>query len=737
MKGEVFSRSDRQFVSPIIQGAKKDGTNKRRQPALKQTSISSFFTSTKKGRTLSNLEDKHIANKTPSPSAAIASRSISFPASSGYKTNVPPVDINAFRESGSLRALSSQGSFDEYNPDEEFDRLMNPTPIQNFKPTKPSTATHPREVTPKVWPNRETTPGLEADTTLYETSLDTSVKQGRPNVPSSSSAMFPNVTKRTSSFQELKLSTPKRIKLAGPRRDNSDNAIDANPRLSPLKNSKSADRINLTDEQDAIMDLVVNKRLNVFYTGSAGTGKSVILSNLVERLRNLYGRDAVALTASTGLAATSIGGVTLHKWAGIGIGTAPVGRLVGLLQKRRDQLTVWRNTKVLIIDEISMIDGSFLDKLEYVARAIRKNDKPFGGIQLVMTGDFFQLPPVQKRDSSSAVSTYCFESRMWRTCIQKTVLLTKVFRQQDNELIDILNSIRFGEIKPQMIRTIKNLEREIKYTDGIVPTELYATRREVERSNTRRLNSLPGEQRVFHSQDQCPRELLNLLDSSVMADRVLTLKEDAQVMMLKNRPDVELVNGSLGRILFFTTPRLLRKMTETYGVIDNDTIIDMRLASRVIANPIRANSKEFQQEVQARPVTRLSKLQQMISVAVGEHSKTPVYPFVRWSIGKNRTYHQLMEPEYFAVDIPGDKTGIERVQLPITLCWALSIHKAQGQTIQRLKVDLKNIFEAGQVYVALSRAVSMDNLQVLNFNAKKIQCNEKVKKFYEELEKVG
>ena len=715
MKGEVFSRSNRQFVSPIVHGPKKDD---RRQPALKQTSISSFFTSTKKGRTSSNLEDKHTTNKTLSSSAAMASRSTSFPCSGG-----------------SLRALSSQGSFDEYDPDEEFDRLMNPTPIQNFKSTRLSTATHSRETTPKVLPNRDSTLGSEADTTLYETSPDTSMKHGRLTASSTSTAMFPNVTKRTASFPELKLSTPKRIKLTTSRRDNNDNSD--NTRLSPSKDGNSINHINLTDEQDAIMDLVVNKRLNVFYTGSAGTGKSVILFNLVERLRNLYGRDAVALTASTGLAATSIGGVTLHKWAGIGIGTAPISRLVGLLQKRRDQLSVWRNTKVLIIDEISMIDGSFLDKLEYVARAIRKNDKPFGGIQLVMTGDFFQLPPVQKRDSSSAVSTYCFESRMWRTCIQKTVLLTKVFRQQDNELIDILNSIRFGEIKPQMIRTIKNLEREIKYTDGIVPTELYATRREVERSNTRRLNSLPGEQRVFHSQDQCPRELLNLLDSSVMADRVLTLKEDAQVMMLKNRPDVELVNGSLGRILFFTTHKLLRRMTETYGVIDNDTIIDMRLASRVIANPIRANSREFQLEVQARPATRLSKLQQMISAAVSEHSKTPVYPFVRWSIGGNRTYHQLMEPEYFAVDIPGDKTGIERIQLPITLCWALSIHKAQGQTIQRLKVDLKNIFEAGQVYVALSRAVSMDNLQVLNFNAKKIQCNEKVKKFYKELEKIG
>lgn len=475
--------------------------------------------------------------------------------------------------------------------------------------------------------------------------------------------------------------------------------------------------------------------MNVFYTGSAGTGKSVILRTIIDKLSSMYGKESIAITASTGLAANTIGGSTLHKWSSCGIGNKSVDHLVRQIRRYHDQYAIWRHTKVLIIDEISMLDGHYLDKLEAVAKQLRNNDRPFGGIQLVLTGDFFQLPPVSKKDDDKTV-VFCFDSKMWKKCIQKTILLTKVFRQQDNELVDILNAIRYGELQNDMIKRIKSLGRDVYYPDGISPTELFPTRREVDISNSRQLEALPGEAKIYESVDVAPPSYQNMLDNSVMAEKKLTLKEDAQVMMLKNKPESELFNGTLGRVLFFSTEKLIRRMKELYGSspLDEDLITDMRLVSRVIARPDIASSERFMKEVNMRPMERFHKLQTMINDAVTTSIKEQVFPYVKWSLNHGRYNYELMLPERFPVDIPGDKLGLERNQLPLMLCWALSIHKAQGQTIQRLRVDLKNIFESGQVYVALSRAISMDSLQVLNFNPKKISIDPKVKEFYRQLE---
>ena len=227
-----------------------------------------------------------------------------------------------------------------------------------------------------------------------------------------------------------------------------------------------------------------------------------------------------------------------------------------------------------------------------------------------------------------------------------------------------------------------------------------------------------------------------ILDSSVMAERTLVLKENAQVMMLKNKPEVDLVNGSLGKVLFFTTTKIMLKMNQLFKKLDDDVVIDMRLVSQVIGNPLKRNSEEYIRELNARPLSRSANLCELVNLAVSERDPNSIYPYVRWSLGKGRYHYELVIPDKFPVDLPGDKTGLERTQLPIMLCWALSIHKAQGQTIQRLKVDLKNIFEAGQVYVALSRAVSMDTLQLLNFKPSRIRSNEKVKGFYTTLEPI-
>ncbi|AQZ15958.1 RRM3 (YHR031C) [Zygosaccharomyces parabailii] len=623
-------------------------------------------------KTLSSFFGPRIANTRPQHSQV----------SSIKPLRVCKPDLKRVRSS-----LTDSGSFEECDPDDEIKKLMDTPQLNNFKPSKAIRL-----------------PSGSPVTLLTPVSRNNSSLEGSPQ---------PELRKSSPGF---KLTASKRIK----------------PIHKQASKIQQATPIALTREQEEVLNLVVNKRLNVFYTGSAGTGKSVILKSLVDRLSSLYGRDKVAVTASTGLAAATIGGTTLHKWAGIGLGVKSVDQLVKRIQGKFMLLAVWRHTRVLIIDEISMLDGRFLDKIEVIARRLRKNKKPFGGIQLVLTGDFFQLPPVGKDGC-----VFCFESQMWDKCVQKTILLTRVFRQKENELVNMLNCIRYGEPTPNLIKSIKRLERQVYYQDGIDPTELYATRKEVEASNARQLRKLPGKSREYHAQDVGPQELLPLLDSSVMADKVVTLKVEAQVMMLKNRPESELVNGSLGKVLFFATEKLERLMLKYYSTIDDDLILDMRLVGEAIANRATQDSAEFHNKCQARPLHRQGPLQIMIHHAVNSTLEEPVFPYVRWTVGVNKYHYELMQPESFPVDLPAEKTELERAQLPLTLCWALSIHKAQGQTIHRLKVDLRRIFEAGQVYVALSRAVSMDSLQVVNFDPNKLRANNKVKQFYQKLELVA
>ena len=189
-------------------------------------------------------------------------------------------------------------------------------------------------------------------------------------------------------------------------------------------------QIFLSDEQRKVLDLVVDERKSVFFTGSAGTGKSVLLREIIKGLRQKYNRetDRVAVTASTGLAACNVGGVTLHSFAGIGLGKEAAPELVRKIKRNPKAKARWMRTKILIIDEISMVDGDLFDKLESIARSIRNNGRPFGGIQLVITGDFFQLPPVP---DYGKVAKFSFDAATWTTSIEHTIGLTQVFRQKD------------------------------------------------------------------------------------------------------------------------------------------------------------------------------------------------------------------------------------------------------------------------------------------------------------------
>ena len=235
----------------------------------------------------------------------------------------------------------------------------------------------------------------------------------------------------------------KRLRQNNKRVTKSEAKFGPDAHLTPLSGGLPAiSRIHLSEEQRQILDMVTNRRQSVFFTGSAGTGKSVLMREIIKTLKATYKRetDRVAITASTGLAACNVGGVTLHSFAGIGLGKEAVPELVKKIKRNQKAKNRWLRTKILIIDEISMVDGDLFDKLEAIARTIRNNGRPFGGIQLVITGDFFQLPPVPEWNKAAK---FCFDAATWNTSIEHTIGLTQVFRQRDPGILAIL---RFVEI---------------------------------------------------------------------------------------------------------------------------------------------------------------------------------------------------------------------------------------------------------------------------------------------------
>ncbi|OCB88619.1 hypothetical protein A7U60_g4217 [Sanghuangporus baumii] len=454
---------------------------------------------------------------------------------------------------------------------------------------------------------------------------------------------------------------------------------------SERKAAEKPAKIFLSKEQMRILELV-DKGHNVFYTGSAGTGKSVLLREIIKTLRKKYVTvpDAVAITASTGIAACNIGGVTIHSFSGIGLGIESAEELVKKIRKNKKAMARWLRTKVLIVDEVSMVDGDLFDKLSRIGAMIRKRSKPFGEIQVIVTGDFFQLPPVMKGSDSK----FAFEAQTWNETISEhTYNLTKVFRQKDEDFVDMLNEMRFGRLTSRSISKFKSLSREIHYEDGMAATELFPRREDVDRSNSGRMTRLTTEEHKYVAVDggtitdlkQREKMLANF-----MAPSVLTLKVDAQVMLIKN-VDETLVNGSIGRIIKFMDPSQARD--EGVSGLGDEKGIEKQ--------PKKPKSGQL-------------------------------WPVVEFRIPGGYFKEVMIVPESFKVELPNGEVQASRTQLPLILSWAMSIHKSQGQTLERVKVDLGKVFEKGQAYVALSRATSLDGLQVLNFDVKKVMAHPKV-----------
>lgn len=255
-----------------------------------------------------------------------------------------------------------------------------------------------------------------------------------------------------------------------------------------------------------------NKINKITFAGSAGTGKSYLLRRIISALPP----DGTVATASTGVAACLISGMTLHAFAGIGSGEASLQRCLQMAD-RSACAQLWRKCKTLIIDEISMVDADYFTKIEAVARHVRRNEKPFGGVQLILCGDFLQLPPVTSRGAENKKS-FCFQSPAWINCVQATYELQTVHRQSDPEFVSMLNLLRIGRVTEEVEARLMATSKQRIEKNGILATQLCSHTKEVNMINQSKLEQLEGTGTVFEAQDS-DRNFSAQLDSQVRGDR--------------------------------------------------------------------------------------------------------------------------------------------------------------------------------------------------------------------------
>lgn len=281
-------------------------------------------------------------------------------------------------------------------------------------------------------------------------------------------------------------------------------------------------------------------------TGAAGSGKTYLLNQFI-RLSKHEGKR-VSVTATTGLAATHLGGTTIHAWSGIGVLDHLPDRFVDHLAKGRREII--EATDVLIIDEISMLHDYRLDMVDLICRLVRKKpDMPFGGIQVVMSGDFFQLPPINRRDSLIDGS-FVVNSRAWAELNPVVIYLNEQHRQEDETLLEILDSLRRGDIRRHHAETLL-----ARTTIDVPPeeklTELHTTNVDVDSINTTRLAELDGDVYRYAATHTGSQNYVENLQRSVLAPAILELKHGALVMAVRNDPSKRYVNGSIGQVIGF------------------------------------------------------------------------------------------------------------------------------------------------------------------------------------------
>lgn len=470
--------------------------------------------------------------------------------------------------------------------------------------------------------------------------------------------------------------------------------------------------VSLNKEQAAVLRAVKAGK-NVFLTGAGGTGKTHTIRAITEwataagirhAVTAMTGCAALLLNPTVTVASAAVGGAggpsatalrsahakTLHSWAGVGLGRECAHELAAAVIKNKRAAARWLDTQLLIIDEISMMTPEFLEKLDLVARRVRRRSGVrFGGLQLVLAGDFCQLPPVQRSapakpaaagasapsgsssDEDTKGQRFVFEMPLWDELIDECHELVQIQRQTDPVFQKLLNEARFGELSAASIDILTQRMGLPWQENEIRPTLIFSRNAEVNAINEQNMALLDGERHVFKVQTTykdgyviTPHDALDItltrFDTDAPYETELTLCVGAQVMLLINKDqEAGLVNGSRGVVTAFSDGGL------------------------------------------------------------------PIVQFKSGPVLVDRAEWWLPDPDFY---------GIGRSQIPLRVAYAITTHKSQGATLDKALVDIgSRTFEYGQAYVGLSRVRSLDGLYIWKLDPRKVRCHPAVRAFYERL----
>jgi ATP-dependent DNA helicase PIF1 len=440
--------------------------------------------------------------------------------------------------------------------------------------------------------------------------------------------------------------------------------------------------MELSRQQQIAFDKYVEGK-NIFITGPGGSGKSALIKIINQHAYKQF-KD-IHVTALTGCAAVLLNckAKTLHSWAGIGLGNGTIEQLVLKIKKNKFAKALWKGTDILIVDEVSMLSLKLFNTLNEIGKAVRGNQRPFGGIQLIFSGDFFQLPPVGDYLDPDT-QRFCFESDDWNAVFHRDcqIQLVKIFRQTDEIYSTILNQIREGKIKRKSNDLLlQYVGRPFAANLVAEPTKLYPTRNKVENINNTKMSSLHGEEREYK---------------------------------IKYLKDLEMTKNDKTRRLEYTEKDIQVELDFLAGNLICEKEMKLKIGSQVMCIV----------NIQSDTGIEICNGSQGIVTAFCEITGAPRVKF-------NNGIERIMTRNVWISDkIPG--IGVS--QIPLILAWALTIHKSQGATMDAAEIDVgSGIFECGQTYVALSRVKSLDGLYLTSFDAKRIRINKKVKEFYESL----
>ena len=453
--------------------------------------------------------------------------------------------------------------------------------------------------------------------------------------------------------------------------------------------------------QSSALDILKTGQ-NVFLTGSAGSGKTYTLNQYIDYLRAR--RVPVAVTASTGIAATHMSGTTIHSWSGIGIKDELSERDLTNLSRKQFLADRLKDTAVLIIDEISMLHAKQLNLVSQVLKHVRKNDKAFGGIQVVVAGDFFQLPPIGSKGETNR-EKFAFMSEAWLDAKFHICYLSEQHRQVSEaangglDLDDILNQIRRQEVT---FEAIAALEATFDQNVDIKRTRLYTHNLNVNKINDTELAALSGEMKRFEATSTGDSKLVDTLKKTVRTQDELILKVGAKVMFIKNNTELGVSNGTMGELIGFAAVKVDDSQDTTDALIEED------------ADNTADNDEESAKAAKGKTKKDKDKKQPK-----AKKTTTQKMPVVRLNSGRE----VIAEPEEWIIEVETGEVLASYEQVPLCLAWAIAIHKSQGMTLEAAEIDLSRTFELGQGYVALSRLKSLAGLQLLGMNDMSLQLD--------------